>query len=139
MEDETTGRDGSCASIKREVSDLDQVYETPVKKQKAEGEETNDDLATRKLKPHNSAPDDADRMLKKKAKQDESASSQDAGSPKTSGRPEDVAKPLPRRSVRVQEQRTKPEMRGVVALVLLVLSLRLPQGQQSRLPSQSLR
>ena len=104
---------GSCASAKREVSDLDQLYETPVKKLKAEGEETNDNLTTRKLKPHNSAPEDAERKLKKKAKQDESASSQDADSPKTSDRPEDVAKPLPRRAARVQEKKTKPEMRGV--------------------------
>ena len=69
-------------------------------------------LTTRKLKSHNSAPEDAERKQKKKAKQDERASSQDADLPKTSEGPEDVVKPLLRRSVRVQQQKTKPDAGG---------------------------
>ena len=61
-------------------------------------------LDTRKLKSHNSAPEDAERKQKKKAKQD-------ADLPETSEGPEDAVKPLLRRSVRVQQQKTS----GVVS------------------------
>ena len=53
MEDETTGLDAACASAKREMSDSDQLYETPIKKLKAEGRETNDSLTTQHLKTQN--------------------------------------------------------------------------------------